>query len=1151
MDAATKRRLALGVAVATLGIAAVFLVPLQAKKVGKTIVAPLSFRPYPKGVWGSFGPGPTIPPGLVANTGIVGVYVSVDWNTVESVAPIGGVHQYDWSTMDAQIANIKAAGIHNIALLVTNSSDNTPAWLLASLPADQQIGLLDPASIHGTFCQPIQTALYWNSTFHAARQGLATAMGLHYDSDPDIVSVRVAFANHNSMDWNIQDTDGVITPDCPSSRCSSITVGVNGVTAKTTNPDGSCTVTVDQPGQWVAAGWTEAQMLSVGEQLTDSYATAFPDKILTMPIGGLSDPRMSTPTGNPTDGNYSQLARDIETYVYGTPKSYSNRFFMQRNTLDGGWNSAPQQFEPSEGGNVPGFNAQNYIKYMVWKHAKPTGYGGTTPGQGGLQNVLWATGGVSNCRQCGGCPCDPVVCDPVCVIQASANAAISYNVSYYEVASADAQNTALNAIFTNTTIALGGTPRGLRVRQPIGVVQLYQPGDPFIGDPVFTNGNADGIRMQIRWQDYEPTEGNYLWVSNPNNDLDTALATAGGAKKFIGISVAAGAYCPTWIFNSPTPKVYPFAITAPTGGNAFMPLPWDTVFNTKLSNFINALGTHIASLTSATTLRYVMVTGIGRDVGMDTWCLSSSEFTAMDNLAKVPPSGYPGLTTGNTNGMATSNGTYIPAVENIVGYFIAAFPTTPVILQSAPPYPVAQGPLDQTQIEQDMLASHPGQFGLLDAGHQATCPPHVDLPQWTSYPSGSQAYAASTDPNIYVASPPIPCAFKSKQPIQDLIESMTDNGKKFCELLPADLALAHTTTGSNVIKSIVLVERRKMKFWNPQLEDRAVMQISPATPTPTASATATATPTPPPGATPTSTPTPVPSPTPDTYTQVTETYGQGVPIAPCSSPTTLKWSAMIHNVGARPGVLFIHGGGFRAGKRTDITTYAQDVAAAGFNVFSIDYRLAPPHTALGTQPACDNGYYHEQTDDVATAIAAARNGTTTATAGKMTGWVAAVGGSAGASHAAYCAGAPVRGGDQLNCAVALSGIFDLHDPAMEFNTDPICGDGLSCRSNNASNLTNYVGVTDWSNGGAQDLASPYRRFTSTSSPLYFIATNCDVIPQSQFNIMDTLLGGIPGFSYQKLLVNETQPPGGCTDHEFAYWATVKDSVISFLNAHLH
>src|SRR5438034_10307251 len=151
-------------------------------------------------------------------------------------------------------------------------------------------------------------------------------------------------------------------------------------------------------------------------------------------------------------------------------------------------------------------------------------------------------------------------------------------------------------------------------------------------------------------------------------------------------------------------------------------------------------------------------------------------------------------------------------------------------------------------------------------------------------------------------------------------------------------------------------------------------------------------------------------------TPVTEQYGIG---HSSSGDIPLRWRAFIPNDGeTHAAIIVIHGGGFKGGDFHDTRT-DQDLVCAGFCVFDIEYRLAPPGEVEGQES--DSGRYPEQTNDVATAIRAARNPARTSVAfGRVNGRVGAVGGSGGASHAAYCAAAPTLGGDQLDAAVLLS-----------------------------------------------------------------------------------------------------------------------------------
>ena len=74
------------------------------------------------------------------------------------------------------------------------------------------------------------------------------------------------FANHHSNDWNMQDTIGTIGP------CG----------------DGK-TYEVNQPLQWINAGWTIDKMFRVGKDILDTTAASFPNQPIKLPIGGLAD----------------------------------------------------------------------------------------------------------------------------------------------------------------------------------------------------------------------------------------------------------------------------------------------------------------------------------------------------------------------------------------------------------------------------------------------------------------------------------------------------------------------------------------------------------------------------------------------------------------------------------------------------------------------------------------------------------------------------------------------------------------------------------------------------------------------------------------------------------------------------------------------
>ena len=165
--------------------------------------------------------------------------------------------------------------------------------------------------------------------------------------------------------------------------------------------------------------------------------------------------------------------------------------------------------------------------------------------------------------------------------------------------------------------------------------------------------------------------------------------------------------------------------------------------------------------------------------------------------------------------------------------------------------------------------------------------------------------------------------------------------------------------------------------------------------------------------------------------------------------------------------------------------------------------------------------------------------------GRVNGKVGAVGGSAGASHAAYCAAAPTLGGDQFDAAVLLSGPYDFHDPASLIDT--------RCAAF-GSNVRNYVGCSPGpacdGNGGLLDLDSPYRRFTRLSSPVFIVASNLDPMPPNQFTILVNLVAAVGVPNCEHSLIVQTPGRNGCTGHSFDLWPNVSSQSIAFLNSFL-
>jgi acetyl esterase/lipase len=250
----------------------------------------------------------------------------------------------------------------------------------------------------------------------------------------------------------------------------------------------------------------------------------------------------------------------------------------------------------------------------------------------------------------------------------------------------------------------------------------------------------------------------------------------------------------------------------------------------------------------------------------------------------------------------------------------------------------------------------------------------------------------------------------------------------------------------------------------------------------------------------------------------TEQYGTA------SDGTPLHWVVYTPDTpGPWPAVLTIHGGGFVSGTPTfsaDQVTCSEDLAAAGYIVFSIEYRLAPPGHLEGQ---VSDGRYPQQTDDVKLAVRTARHDP------RCNGKVGSVGGSAGGAHTCYVAGTGTIGDDRIDVGVDLSGAHDYSD----FNPGPNILDFTT-------KVTNYVGVTT-SDIAALRAASPAWLMDKDVAPLFLVNTLQDPMPYAQLPDLIEHMNALGVTNYKAVTL-----PGA--DHSFANWEPVKDQALAFLAA---
>ena len=255
---------------------------------------------------------------------------------------------------------------------------------------------------------------------------------------------------------------------------------------------------------------------------------------------------------------------------------------------------------------------------------------------------------------------------------------------------------------------------------------------------------------------------------------------------------------------------------------------------------------------------------------------------------------------------------------------------------------------------------------------------------------------------------------------------------------------------------------------------------------------------------------------PAVVTPTTEVFGTA------SDGTTLHWVVYTPTTpGPWPAVLVIHGGGFISGSPNSSPlsiTCAQEMAAAGYIAFSVEYRLAPPGALPGQT---SDGRFPDQSDDVKLAIRTARNDP------RCNGQVGAVGGSGGGYQTAFCAATGTVGDDRLDVGVSLSGAYDLSD----FSPNPNI-------ASFTTKVTNYVDApaTDTASLRA---ASPAWLADSAIAPLLLVHTIKDPMPYSQLGDMIEHLDALGVTNYQVLTLVGSE-------HSFANWPAAKEEAMVFL-----
>jgi acetyl esterase/lipase len=220
----------------------------------------------------------------------------------------------------------------------------------------------------------------------------------------------------------------------------------------------------------------------------------------------------------------------------------------------------------------------------------------------------------------------------------------------------------------------------------------------------------------------------------------------------------------------------------------------------------------------------------------------------------------------------------------------------------------------------------------------------------------------------------------------------------------------------------------------------------------------------------------------------------------------LLLDAYIPNGGVHPGVIVIHGGGWAYGDKQELAFEGENLAAAGFGAFVVNYRLAPP-----------NGDVHAPValHDVSTALAWVRANAATYRIDPER--IGVLGNSAGGNLAMMLGVGGANGTDHVNAVVSYSGQSNLLTLSTRHTTHA---------------ASNYIGCAVSICRAVWVANSPIDHCTKATAPMLLVNSDHELMPLDQATGMATrleqvgvphVLKVLPGKKHASEFANEVWP----------------------------
>lgn len=189
------------------------------------------------------------------------------------------------------------------------------------------------------------------------------------------------------------------------------------------------------------------------------------------------------------------------------------------------------------------------------------------------------------------------------------------------------------------------------------------------------------VRGRYTWDYIEPSEGIYNWTG-----LDDLFARCLLYGKKASFGIAAGAATPSWVWGTGVIKYGP--IHDHTAAGEFQPLPWDTVYQTKWFNLLNAVAARYAN--NSAFINYV-IAGFMEEAGMyfgDSIDYGNAPqpvgFVPMSAFLNGPDWSYPDV-----------GAAYLAGAKAVIDRTMIVFPTQKVVVTYVKPFATSPAPLTE------------------------------------------------------------------------------------------------------------------------------------------------------------------------------------------------------------------------------------------------------------------------------------------------------------------------------------------------------------------------------------------------------------------------------------------------------------------------